>query len=143
MDASANRAPVSKSSGLAFAKRTHVFPGQPRWGSKKKPYRTIVKPGGPGGYQFGTLQILALSERASPRGAFSCEGFHRGTVPRRSLMRAAVIGAGSWGTALASVLGSNGHETYVWSHDPEVALAINERHENRKYLPDLPLPDTV
>ena len=42
-------------------------------------------------------------------------------------MRAAVIGAGSWGTALASVLGANGHDTLVWSHDPEVAAAIT-RH---------------
>ncbi len=58
-------------------------------------------------------------------------------------MRACVIGAGSWGTALASVLGANGHETVVWSHDAEVATAITERHENPKYLPDLPLPDTV
>ena len=58
-------------------------------------------------------------------------------------MRAAVIGAGSWGTALASVLGANGHDTLVWSHDPEVAAAITERNENPKYLPDLPLPKTV
>ena len=58
-------------------------------------------------------------------------------------MRAAVIGAGSWGTALASVLGANGHETLVWSHDPSVAAAITERHQNPKYLPDLPLPELV
>ena len=58
-------------------------------------------------------------------------------------MRAAVIGAGSWGTALASVLGNNGHETHVWSHDPEVTETINARHENTKYLPELPLPATV
>jgi glycerol-3-phosphate dehydrogenase (NAD(P)+) len=58
-------------------------------------------------------------------------------------MRAAVIGAGSWGTALASVLGANGHQTVAWSHDPEVPAMINERHENAKYLPDLPLPETV
>jgi len=58
-------------------------------------------------------------------------------------MRAAVIGAGSWGTALASVLGNNGHETLVWSHDPSVAASINDKHENTKYLPDLPLPELV
>jgi glycerol-3-phosphate dehydrogenase (NAD(P)+) len=58
-------------------------------------------------------------------------------------MRATVIGAGSWGTALASVLGTNGHETRLWSHDPEVADTINALHENTKYLPGLPLPAGV
>ena len=58
-------------------------------------------------------------------------------------MRAAVIGGGSWGTALASVLGTNGHETQVWSHDESVARSLNERHENTKYLPGLPLPGNV
>jgi glycerol-3-phosphate dehydrogenase (NAD(P)+) len=58
-------------------------------------------------------------------------------------MRAAVIGGGSWGTALASVLGVNGHETLVWARDPAVARSIDERHENAKYLPGLLLPETV
>ena len=39
-------------------------------------------------------------------------------------MKAAVIGGGSWGTALASVLASNGHDTTVWAHDPDVARAL-------------------
>lgn len=58
-------------------------------------------------------------------------------------MRAAVIGGGSWGTALASVLGANGHETTVWCHDESVARTLTERHENPKYLPGLRLPETV
>jgi glycerol-3-phosphate dehydrogenase (NAD(P)+) len=58
-------------------------------------------------------------------------------------MRAAVIGGGSWGTALASVLVNNGHDVSVWSHDPEVARALAERHQNPKYLPDLPLSDRI
>ena len=58
-------------------------------------------------------------------------------------MRAAVIGGGSWGTALASVLAGNGWEVMVWSHDPEVAVALSERHENHKYLPGQPLPLSV
>jgi glycerol-3-phosphate dehydrogenase (NAD(P)+) len=52
-------------------------------------------------------------------------------------MRAAVIGGGSWGTALASVLGVNGHDTVVWAHDAESARTLNEKHENSKYLPGL------
>ena len=58
-------------------------------------------------------------------------------------MRAAVIGGGSWGTALASVLGNNGHDTLIWCHDKEVPAQINERHINEKFLPGLVLPDTV
>jgi glycerol-3-phosphate dehydrogenase (NAD(P)+) len=58
-------------------------------------------------------------------------------------MRAAVIGGGSWGTALASVLGGNGHDTIVWAHDVESARALNELHENPKYLPGLKLPHKV
>jgi glycerol-3-phosphate dehydrogenase (NAD(P)+) len=58
-------------------------------------------------------------------------------------MRAAVIGGGSWGTALAAVLGGNGHDTVVWAHDPEVARAISQKHENPKYLAGLALPEKV
>jgi glycerol-3-phosphate dehydrogenase (NAD(P)+) len=58
-------------------------------------------------------------------------------------MRAAVIGGGSWGTALASVLGENGHEVSIWSHDAEVAKALAARHENPRYLPGFRLPDRV
>ena len=58
-------------------------------------------------------------------------------------MRAAVIGGGSWGTALASVLGNNGHQVTLWCHDAEVAQAITARHENPKYLAGLKLPDLL
>ncbi len=58
-------------------------------------------------------------------------------------MRAAVIGGGSWGTALAAVLGTNGHETMIWTHDESVARSINERQENLKYLPGMTLPGNV
>ena len=58
-------------------------------------------------------------------------------------MRAAVIGGGSWGTALASLLGVNGWDVVVWSHDPDVAMALAERHENPRYLPGLPLSPSV
>jgi glycerol-3-phosphate dehydrogenase (NAD(P)+) len=58
-------------------------------------------------------------------------------------MRAAVIGGGSWGTALASVLGDNGHDVTIWSFEEDVARAITERHENTTYLPGQRLPDRV
>jgi glycerol-3-phosphate dehydrogenase (NAD(P)+) len=49
-------------------------------------------------------------------------------------MRCAVIGAGAWGTALADLLASNGNETIIWAHEPDVAQAIEECHENRRFL---------
>ena len=58
-------------------------------------------------------------------------------------MRAAVIGGGSWGTALASVLGNNGLDVSLWCHDAAVAQAVTERHENPKYLAGLPLPERL
>ena len=49
--------------------------------------------------------------------------------------RVAVAGGGSWGTALAHVLAVAGHDTTLVLRDENVALAINERHENPRYLP--------
>jgi glycerol-3-phosphate dehydrogenase (NAD(P)+) len=46
-------------------------------------------------------------------------------------MRCAVIGAGAWGTALADLLASNGHDTTIWAFEPEVAASICASHENR------------
>ena len=58
-------------------------------------------------------------------------------------MRATVIGGGSWGTALASVLGNNGHEVVIWSFEQDVAEAIAARRENPKYMPGVQLPQSV
>lgn len=49
-------------------------------------------------------------------------------------MRCAVIGAGAWGTALADLLVSNGHDTTLWAHEPDVAESVNACHENRRFL---------
>ena len=58
-------------------------------------------------------------------------------------MRAAVIGGGSWGTALAAVLGNNGHDVTIWSYEEDVARALAEKHENPKYMPGIALPQRV
>lgn len=58
-------------------------------------------------------------------------------------MRTAVLGAGSWGTALASVLASNGHEVRLWAHSPAVADAINAEHRNPRYLADVRLSPLI
>ena len=55
----------------------------------------------------------------------------------------AVLGAGSWGTALAMVLGDNGHEVRLWGHKKEHIDSINQTRMNEKYLPDIKLPETV
>lgn len=52
------------------------------------------------------------------------------------MTRVAVIGAGSWGTALADLLASNGVPTVLWAWEHEVAEAITTRHENPLYFAD-------
>ena len=54
-------------------------------------------------------------------------------------MKAAVMGAGSWGTTFAQVLCDAGTPATLWARRPELAEAINETHENADYLPGLPL----
>ncbi len=53
--------------------------------------------------------------------------------------RIGVIGAGAWGTALALAARRAGREVVLWARDPELAREINARHENARYLPDVPL----
>lgn len=58
-------------------------------------------------------------------------------------VNAIVLGAGSWGTALAQLLASNGHAVTLWMRDAEQAAAINKARENAKYLPDAPLHENI
>jgi glycerol-3-phosphate dehydrogenase (NAD(P)+) len=55
----------------------------------------------------------------------------------------AVLGAGSWGTALAVHLGRIGHDVTLWARDPSLALDMRSRRANAIYLPDVTLPPTV
>ena len=54
-----------------------------------------------------------------------------------------VIGAGSWGTALANLLAHKGYNVELWAYEPEVVKSINERHENKVYLPGFTLPENL
>ena len=56
---------------------------------------------------------------------------------------AAVLGAGSWGTALAIQLASNGHNVRAWDHDTELITALIADDENKRYLPGNKFPNTL
>ena len=49
-------------------------------------------------------------------------------------MRVAVIGAGAWGTALASHLSENEHDVMLWAYEADVVESINTANENRRFL---------
>src|SRR5262245_58083128 len=55
-------------------------------------------------------------------------------------MRIAVLGAGSWGTALAILLADGGHEVTLWGRG---AAELRANRENRRYLPGRRLPDAI
>lgn len=52
----------------------------------------------------------------------------------------AVLGAGSWGTALAILLARNGHTVRLWGNEPDVMARMARERRNTRYLPDAPLP---
>ena len=59
------------------------------------------------------------------------------------MTRAAVFGTGSWGTAFAAVMADAGTDTMLWARRPELALSVNERHENPDYLAGVSLPESL
>lgn len=58
-------------------------------------------------------------------------------------MRVAVIGGGSFGTALAKLLTEVNHEVVLWCHRPEIARSIAATRENAVYLPGVVLPESL
>jgi glycerol-3-phosphate dehydrogenase (NAD(P)+) len=64
-----------------------------------------------------------------------------GTLP--AVSRITVVGAGAWGTAIASHAARRKHAVTLWAHEPDVAREVNESHENKLYLPGITLPRTV
>lgn len=55
----------------------------------------------------------------------------------------AVLGTGSWGTALASLIARNGYATTIWGRDADQVASINTAHQNARYLPGIPLPESL
>ncbi len=58
-------------------------------------------------------------------------------------MKTAVIGAGSWGSALARLIALNGHETWLWSIDGAEVALLQEKHEQTEKLPGVRLPESI
>lgn len=58
-------------------------------------------------------------------------------------LKVAVLGAGSWGTAISNLLFDNGHEVTLWSHSKEEIDEIKRTHENASKLPGVKLPDSM
>lgn len=59
------------------------------------------------------------------------------------MAKAGVIGAGSWGTALAILLCNNGHEVTLWSYKPQEAAELQETREHKSKLPSIRFPDAL
>jgi glycerol-3-phosphate dehydrogenase (NAD(P)+) len=57
--------------------------------------------------------------------------------------RVAVLGAGSWGTTFAKILGDAGNSVAVWARRPELAREITQSRRNSDYLPGINLPRAV
>lgn len=55
----------------------------------------------------------------------------------------AVLGPGSWGTALSQVLNDNGHDVRLWGNTPEQIEEINTTHTNKRYFKDVVLADSI
>ncbi len=54
-----------------------------------------------------------------------------------------VLGAGSWGTSIAHIIGANGHPVYLWCRRKGAAAEINKKHRNSRYLGDAQLSDNI
>jgi glycerol-3-phosphate dehydrogenase (NAD(P)+) len=89
---------------------------------------------------LGNWNLGAIAGRR--RGENDCINPERGYL-RAMSGRIAVIGAGSWGTALAGLLAGKGLDVLIWAREGEVAEGINREHRNPLYLPDIPLPNRL
>ena len=59
------------------------------------------------------------------------------------MSRIAVLGAGSWGTALAIHLARNGHQARLWGRDRELVARMRDQHRNPAFLPEIAFPNGV
>ena len=76
----------------------------------------------------------------SPKQAFTSSSINKNGDAAKKV---AVLGAGSWGTALACLLADNGHAVTLWSHSSEHISELKTSGKNSRYLPDFNLPETL
>ena len=60
----------------------------------------------------------------------------------RTRLNVALLGGGSWGTAVAALVARNAPVT-LWARDPDTVAEINDQHSNARYLPGTKLPDSL
>jgi glycerol-3-phosphate dehydrogenase (NAD(P)+) len=57
--------------------------------------------------------------------------------------RIALLGAGSWGTAIAIHLAKAGNTVFLWGHNPKHIAQLQQQRTNQRYLPGIPFPDSL
>ncbi len=58
-------------------------------------------------------------------------------------MMTGVIGSGAWGTTISALLAERQKKVILWCNEEKTACAVNNRHKNPDYLPDISLPDNI
>ena len=58
-------------------------------------------------------------------------------------LKAGVVSAGSWGTALAALLADKKYDVRIWARENEIVDSINSQHENKLFLPGIELPENL
>ena len=87
---------------------------------------------GPGQHRWPILYRLTAMAPGLPLPGLPPRAHRRGRDVGE--VRIAVLGGGSWGTTVASLVAHH-HDTVLWARHPEVAEAINASHENPAYVP--------
>ncbi len=59
------------------------------------------------------------------------------------MKKLSIVGAGSWGTALAATFAQLGHDVTLWAYEAEVVEGIRARHENPVFMPGIKLPENL
>jgi len=81
---------------------------------------------------------------ATPLKSFPAHAWQRTTFyAKMSIAHTAIVGAGAWGTALASLWGKDGRRVSLWGHNVDRVTRMQKTRENSDYLPGIRLPETV